>query len=103
VVRVHQVDPRDIRWEVDHPSYRVYFWHQPSPDPADSMWHSDEWEIGGADVDQVLTWASDHAAGRRYVIYVRVDDRDGLGLVRLLGTDPTEQSCGHVSPSLEGA
>ena len=23
------VDPRDIKWEVDQPVYRVYFWYQP--------------------------------------------------------------------------
>jgi hypothetical protein len=87
-MRVHGVDPRDTHWEVDQPAYRVYFWHQPHPENPNSMWFSDEWEIGDADVDEVLNWARDNAAGRRFVVYVRVDAAEERGLVRLLGTDP---------------
>jgi len=53
---VHGVDPRDTRWEVLHPAYRVYFWQQPHPENPHSIWISDEWEIGDADVDEVLNW-----------------------------------------------
>lgn len=86
-VTARPVDPRDQWWEVDHPAYRVYFFVQPDPGPP-SGWASDEWEITGADVDEVLTWARENADGRRFIVYVRVDHGDGLGLVRLLGSDP---------------
>jgi len=77
-VRANPVDPRDTRWEVDHPSYRVHFW-QPGV--------TDEWELDGADVDEVLRWAAGNANGRHYVVYARVSDAEGPGLIRLLGSD----------------
>lgn len=78
-MRERPVDPRDTRWENDHPTYRVYFW-QPGI--------SDEWELAGADVDEVLRWAAEHADGRNYVVYASIlDSTDGPGLVRLLGAD----------------
>jgi len=45
----------------------------------------------GADVDQVLNWARDNARGRRFDVYARVigGQTGELGLVRLLGTDPS--------------
>ena len=78
MVRVYPVDPRDTRWEEDHPSYRVYF-EQPGI--------TDEWELQGADVDEVLRWAAENARGRQYVIYAFVSDTEGPGLIRLLGND----------------
>lgn len=73
-ITARTVDPRDQRWEVDHPAYRVYFFVQPDPGPP-SGWASDEWELTGADV---LTWARENADGRRFIVYVRVDHGDGL-------------------------
>ena len=61
-----------------HPSYRVYFW-QPGV--------TDEWELEGADVDEVLRWAADNACGRRYSVYACVSGGEGRGLIRLLGSD----------------
>lgn len=86
------VDPRDQRWEVPKPIYRVYFWGCPTPEIADSMWTSDEWRLEDADIDEVLAWARAKAADRRFVVYVEVagGQPDDLGLVRLIGTDPTE-------------
>jgi hypothetical protein len=72
------VSPRDTRWEWDDPRYRVYFWV-----PG----RSSEWELTGADVDEVLRWAAEHAEGRNYVVYARIEDTEGPGLIRLLGTD----------------
>jgi ketosteroid isomerase-like protein len=91
-VWVRGVDPRDTRWEVPHPIYRVYFWELQRPHDPRSRWVSHEWEIGDADIDEVLNWARDNAAGRRFVIYVRVvSGQPGEpGLVRLLGTDPLD-------------
>ena len=78
-MRVNGVDPRDQTWEVDEPRYRVCF-HEASGT-------SDEYEVAGADADQVMAWAEEHRGERSYVLYVCVPV-DGLGLVRLVGIDP---------------
>jgi hypothetical protein len=81
MLRMHatSVDPRDQTWEVDRPSYRVYFHN------ADGA--SDEYEVSGADVDEVFAWAEKHRGPRTFVLYACVA-LDGLGLLRLAGTDP---------------
>jgi hypothetical protein len=91
-MQAQPVDPRDNRWEVSRPSYRVYFWERLEPERVGSGWSSNEWRLEGADVDEVLAWAHARAAGRPFVAYVEVplSQPDGLGLVRLLGTDPTD-------------
>jgi hypothetical protein len=88
------VDPRDQRWEVPKPIYRVYFWERQTPERTDSGWASDEWRLEDTDIDEVLKWAQAKATSRRFVVYVEVTGAqpDGLGLVRLLGTDPTDAS-----------
>jgi hypothetical protein len=73
------VDPRDETWAVDRPRYRVYF-HEVNGT-------SDEYEVTGADVDEVIAWAEKQAGQRTYVLYVCVP-ANGLGLVRLAGADP---------------
>jgi hypothetical protein len=81
-VKARRIDPRDERWEIYSPDYRVYFWR---PEGI-----SDEWELTGADdVEAVMRWAQDHCDGRTFVIYVNVARNEGLGLVRLFGVDPT--------------
>jgi hypothetical protein len=104
IVQAHPVDPRDERWEDSRPAYRVYFWDRLEPERADSMWRSDEWRLTGADVDQVLEWAHATAAGRQFVVYVEVTrgSVDGLGLVRLLGTDPADPSLRPYLPTGAG-
>jgi hypothetical protein len=91
---VDGVDPRDTRWEVDWPVYRVYFWHQP-PAPAGVaqehvMWHCDEYRLTDVtDVEEVLDWARNHArSDQTFVIYVEQRDGQRSGLVRLFGVDP---------------
>lgn len=79
---VHGVDPRDQTWEIDETRYRVYF--------HDASGRSDEYEISGADIFEVIGWADAQKAGRTYVLYACVH-RDGLGLVRLAGEDPNEE------------
>ncbi len=95
-MNIAPVDPRDTRWEVPTPVYRVYFWHRPGPPPGipqESMgWHSEEWRLEGAEgVEQVLAWARETAGGDRLcTVYVEVHDNEaGPGLVHLAGTDPT--------------
>jgi hypothetical protein len=87
-MQVRPVDPRDTRWEVDHPAYRVYFW-QRSGDRPDSGWASQEWQVEGADVQEVLAWAGKDKAHRPYTLYVRCTCDGKPGLIRLQGSDPT--------------
>jgi hypothetical protein len=78
-MRIMRVDPRDQTWEIDRPTYRVYF-HE--DDGA-----SEEHEIADADVAEVLAWAEADRGTRGFIAYACVP-RDGLGLIRLTGTDP---------------
>lgn len=80
-VDARPVDPRDQMWEVHEPAYRVYFW--------DVDASSDEWELVGCDVQEALRWAQDSAEGRSFTLYAVADGPEGLGLIRLLGLDPT--------------
>ena len=87
LVRATPVDPRDITWEVEHPTYRVYFWsHDGSA--------CDEWRVTEApDVHEVLAWAEQRVGeGRSYQVFVEVAPESGLGLLRLRGSDPTAPS-----------
>ena len=79
---VKGVDPRDQTWEISHPRYRVYF--------HDSDGASDEYEVDGADVSEVMTWAESARGKRSFVMYACVPN-DGLGLLRLHGSDPNER------------
>ena len=91
---IEGVDPRDTRWEVDWPVYRVYFWHQPPAPPGVAqeqvMWHCDEYRLSEAtDVEEVLDWARSSARpDQTFTLYVEHRDAHGSGLVRLLGVDP---------------
>lgn len=78
---VRPVDPRDQTWEVHEPRYRVCFW--------DVDASSDEWELTGCDVEEALQWAQDSAGGRRFTLYAVAVDAKDVGLLRLLGVDPT--------------
>jgi hypothetical protein len=88
LVNVEPVDPRDQTEGVDAPSYRVYFWQGS---------HSDEYEITGADVSEVLAWADLNAAGRTYSLWACLPARDAVGvnLVRLAGWDPPAGDVGR--------
>jgi hypothetical protein len=91
-MQAQPVDPRDQRWEVPKPVYRDYFWERPTPELTGSAWSSDEWRLADSDVDEVLSWAQAKAATRQFVVYAEVNhgQLDGLGLVCLFGTDPSE-------------
>jgi hypothetical protein len=92
---IRPVDPRDTGWEVDSPTFRVYFWSRP-PTPAGMsedhvMYHSNEFELSGVeDVREVLEWAEENAApGSTYTVYAVVEGSRERGLVHLAGVDPT--------------
>ena len=77
------IDPRDQTAQDDEPTYRVYFW-----DDRDGNLANDEWDIRGADVDEVLEWAEANARGRSPSVWAVT--RPGLGdvvLIRLRGID----------------
>jgi hypothetical protein len=78
---VNGIDPRDQTWEIPSPTFRVCF--------HDGKGASDEYELSGGDVQDVLRWAEAHRRGRTYTVDVCVP-RDGLGLIRLAGRDPNE-------------
>jgi hypothetical protein len=80
-MEIRPVDPRDASWEVPQPRYRIYF--------HDSRGASDEYELWGVDVAEVMAWAVQRRGNRAYVIYACVP-YDGLGLLRLAGSDPNE-------------
>jgi hypothetical protein len=90
-VQVRLADPRDARWEVGTPAYRVYFWES-SPVSPGPGWLSEEWEISGTDVDEILDWASRDTKHREYSLYACCTCNGELGLIRLLGRDPTENA-----------
>ena len=89
-MHVQPVDPRDTRWEVDRPVYRVYFWWQRDGRP-DAGWASEEWQVDGADVQEVLAWADMDEMHRAFTLYVRYTCDGMPGLIRLHGSDPTVQ------------
>ena len=91
---VAPVDPRDTKWEVSLPAYRVFIWtRSPAADevPANARgWSCTESDVTNADVAEVLTWAQKSTPrDGRYTVYVRTTDNDEPGLLRLAGWDPT--------------
>jgi hypothetical protein len=84
-LKVRPVDPRDQRWEVRQPAYRVYFWRS---------WQGGcstrEFELSGGDVLEVLSWADRNAKdGETFTLHVTASTSEGLGLIRLAGDGPT--------------
>ena len=88
---VRPVDPRDTTWEDHEPVYRVYFWKaEPQPLGLRPGFASEEFELTGSNVQEVLAWA-DATVGsdRTYTLYALVRSLEGeLGLIRLAGVDP---------------
>ena len=79
------IDPRDTKWEVDSPLYRVYFWER----QKDGGYWSDEFGLDGVSgVEEVLRWAEEGAQGRTFVVYAALTLGGEPGLVRLAGVDP---------------
>ncbi|MET9296269.1 hypothetical protein [Streptomyces sp. NPDC003077] len=75
-----RVDPRDISWEQETPTFRVYFWDR-------NAVTSHEYEVTGSTVEEVLAWAHGRADEEdwTFTLYVKVSDSDGDGLVRIAG------------------
>jgi hypothetical protein len=94
-VRVEAVDPRDTTWEDYHPVFRVYFWR------GGNGWASDEYEITNADVAEVLDWAASQlpAKGTEFALYLRRFEGHELGLVLLVGRDPSDPAQSQPFPA----
>lgn len=93
-MRAEPVDPADVDWVANEPSYRVYFWTSWSEGKAPT---SEEWRIPpGAELGEVLKWAELQREGRTYELFVEHSERretprgweTSLGLIRLEGENP---------------
>ncbi|MCK9893745.1 hypothetical protein [Frankia sp. AgB32] len=82
------VDPRETRWEVERPAYRVQFWSAPDSNPHVAP-HSTTYEITDTDVLAVLDWVTRTRGDRVFVLYVVCRQGGELGQLRLAGQDPT--------------
>jgi hypothetical protein len=98
-MEVRGVDPRDMGWETEPVGYRVYFWERrkgvgPAGPQGADPWTSEEYELTEIrDVMEAIEWANSKAGGRRYTLYAIHQRGDsGLGMIRLLGVDPTTAS-----------
>lgn len=88
------VDPRETGWQIDHPTYRVYIWSPGPPSehitPAARGWRCSEFDVTGADVEEVLAWARAQApSDGTYTVFLRGTDNGEGGLSRLAGWEPT--------------
>jgi hypothetical protein len=82
------VDPRDRRWEVWNPRYRVHFWRRVGDGYA-----SREFDIASGEVDAALAWIGAERAGdETFTLFALVDRGDDRGQVRLAGSDPTRDA-----------
>jgi hypothetical protein len=87
VMQATPVDPRDTRWEVDDPTYRVSIW---SPLALAPGWRSAESDVTGADIDEVLAWAREQTPrDGTFTVWVRAQDNGVPGLYRVAGWEPT--------------
>jgi hypothetical protein len=84
-------EPRD---SIDSPTYRVNFWQRSSREHA---WNLDAYALTDVeDITEVLEWVDEHAAGRRFEVFVEMDEEPArsfqsprkAGLIRLLGSNP---------------
>lgn len=74
-LNVAPVDPRDIEWEDTHPVFRVYFWGATRV--------SDEYEITGAGILDVLNWTTKNAVGRGWELWLCLTEGGRKGAVKL--------------------
>ena len=80
---------------IDSPAYRVNFWQRPSPEHA---WNLDAYVLTDVeDITELLQWVNEHAAGRRFEVFVETNEEpersfqssQTTGLIRLLGSNPS--------------
>jgi hypothetical protein len=93
-IEARPADPRDRRWEVWNPRYRVHFWQQ-----VGDAHLSREFDITATEVDAALSWiATERADDETFMLFALVDSGADRGLVRH-GLRVTQPRCG--SPFLQ--
>lgn len=85
------IDERDSGWEDHSPCFRVYLFDNEGHD--ESSWSTETYDITGADVFEVVEWASEHAGDGAYAVALVHDETNPppgstpRGLVWLVGHD----------------
>jgi hypothetical protein len=100
-MNIRKVDPRDSTFEVDQPRYRIDFWRLQGG--RSGAWESESYELEDTDVAEAIAWADAHSKGRVFVLYAAFSSQEGLGIVRLLGSDPTANAAGGFSYTSENS
>lgn len=86
--KARSIDPRDSRWEVWNPRFRVFFWTR-----RGDGWASREFEVEADDIDAVRHWIDEQRRdAETFTLFAVIDRGDVRGLVRLFGTDPTRSA-----------
>lgn len=96
---IEPVDPRDIGWEDDNPTFRVTFWERRGS-RNDTMWSRSDYDVKGAGVDEILAWAKakdekswSSSESSTAVVTVKVLAPAWLGrrgAIRILGAEPRD-------------
>jgi hypothetical protein len=87
-VDAHPVDPRDTRWEVWNPRYRVFFWRE-----VGTGYGSRGFDLDTGEADAALAWADqERGENETFTLFAVVDLGEDRGLVRLAGSDPTRSA-----------
>jgi hypothetical protein len=96
-MHARQIDPRNVAWEKEQRTYRVYFQQLDDEYGPGKGKVSEEWEITDADLSQVLTWISDHSRNLPFTLYAYIADDKEPGLLHLMtraGAQPGSSSSG---------
>jgi hypothetical protein len=95
MIQLAQERRANCEFSVSRRSIRVYFWrrgHAVDEATAENTGYASyEHEVlGVADVNEVISWAEENAGeDRTFTIYAVVEREGEVGLVRVLGSDPT--------------
>ena len=95
----------ESREAVDSPAYRVNFWERASPEQG---WNLDAFALTDVEnVTEVLRWVDEHARGRRFEIFVEMEEEPEAsfhtprttGLIRVAGSNPNANQAFEVRAS----
>jgi hypothetical protein len=104
-VKIEPVDERVVGWNVDFPTYQVYFFDGGPPRRAGGVYGATTYTYRiteAHNVHQVFAWADANAQGRRFIVYVEWDDsRLGTGVLQLCGDDQNRPNDPHRDPPPE--
>jgi len=86
-MNVRKIDPRDIAYIEDQCIYRVYFSDREPDAPEIEAGNTFEWEISGADIEQVIDWINENRLDRAYSLYLYTDRNHERILYHLISKD----------------